>query len=241
MSDFIKQVKDLKVVVVKKPRTYIQWTNTEPGRDKTDCYERIDNLYLRYVNTNNKSSDVTKDNKFFYILEELYQKAITPTKLTAKQKREIKERQEAEKEYADTVTRFKNGLPKQNLLQGNFDESFDISKLKGLTIISDECISNLKALQLLKAIFNYKISSALMVTSGTIPNYDYIIDQCWYEFEWYNINLYTLTFKFHQKSRKGHHDFYDTSFRIRSLDIEHFIFKYTWDIVTVDKFIEDFS
>lgn len=71
--DFKEQISDLKLTIQIKPRFYLQWTNNEIGRDKRDCYERIeDNNYVRYINTNNKSLVTIKGDKFFDVLEEMY-------------------------------------------------------------------------------------------------------------------------------------------------------------------------
>lgn len=78
MSDFIKQIKDVELLVVNKPRTYIIWRNTEKGRDERDCYERIDsNGYIHYINTYNTEMKVYSNFPFFNVLEEIYQKLIT--------------------------------------------------------------------------------------------------------------------------------------------------------------------
>lgn len=77
MSDFIKQITDVELFVINKPRTYIKWNNTEKGRDIKDCYERIDmNGYVYYVNTYNTDMKVFKDVPFFNVLEEIYQNLI---------------------------------------------------------------------------------------------------------------------------------------------------------------------
>jgi hypothetical protein len=75
--DFKKQVSELKIVTEIKPRVYLQWINTEKGRDKHDCYERIDDDYIRYVNKHNPSIIVIQGDKFFKDLEEMYQMALT--------------------------------------------------------------------------------------------------------------------------------------------------------------------
>lgn len=74
--EFKEQVENLKILTVTKPRTYLKWTNTEKGRDKTDCYERIDGSFIVYVNTNNPSKYISRGDKFFETLEELYSKAL---------------------------------------------------------------------------------------------------------------------------------------------------------------------
>lgn len=55
---------------------YLQWINTEKGRDKHDYYERIEDVYVRYVNTHNPSMTVIRGDKFFKDLEEMYQSAL---------------------------------------------------------------------------------------------------------------------------------------------------------------------
>lgn len=78
MSDFIKQITDVELLVINKPRTFIIWRNTEKGRDIKDCYERIDwNTSVHYINTYNTDMKVFKDVPFFNVLEEIYQKLIT--------------------------------------------------------------------------------------------------------------------------------------------------------------------
>jgi hypothetical protein len=74
--EFKKQVSELKIVTVTKPRVYLQWINTEKGRDKHDCYERIEDVYIRYVNTHNPSMTVIQGDKFFKDLEEMYHSAL---------------------------------------------------------------------------------------------------------------------------------------------------------------------
>ena len=52
--EFEEQIKDLELFIDTTPRVYIKWNNTELGRDKNDCYERISNGYHAiYINTNN--------------------------------------------------------------------------------------------------------------------------------------------------------------------------------------------
>lgn len=72
-TQFEKQITDIELVVDTKPRTYIKWKNTEEGRDKTDCYERIEmGSTIIYVNMNNRSSSVINGNSFFNTLEKIY-------------------------------------------------------------------------------------------------------------------------------------------------------------------------
>jgi len=70
--DFKKQVSNLKIVTVIKPRIYLQWDNTEKGRDKNNCYERIEDIYVRYINTHNPSMVIINGDRFFKTLEEMY-------------------------------------------------------------------------------------------------------------------------------------------------------------------------
>jgi len=75
--DFIKQITNLNIVTVTKPRVFIQWQNTEKGRDKYNCYERIaDFCLIRYVNTHNPSSTIIEGDDFFKTLEEMYKSKV---------------------------------------------------------------------------------------------------------------------------------------------------------------------
>lgn len=71
--EFEDQIKDIQVIIERLPRTYIKWKNTEPGRDKSDCYERIviDNLVM-YVNVNNRNLSIISENPFWNKLEKIY-------------------------------------------------------------------------------------------------------------------------------------------------------------------------
>ncbi len=80
--NFKEQISDLKIVTITKPRVYLQWINTEKGRDKYDCYERIEDVYVRYVNTHNPSLVTIKGSEFFNELEELYKCAVNSVKLS---------------------------------------------------------------------------------------------------------------------------------------------------------------
>ncbi|MEK6829058.1 MAG: hypothetical protein AABY15_02945 [Nanoarchaeota archaeon] len=73
--NFEDQITDLQFGVDVTPRTYVRWKNTEEGRDKTDCYERVNVNPPYYVNTNNRSSMVFKSSPFFDVLERLFTKA----------------------------------------------------------------------------------------------------------------------------------------------------------------------
>jgi hypothetical protein len=71
------QIIDLELYLDHRPRVYIKWKNTEEGRDKTDCFERIvigGNIVV-YVNANNRMHSVFSGTPFFERLEKLYQNA----------------------------------------------------------------------------------------------------------------------------------------------------------------------
>jgi len=81
---YINQIDKLKLVTITEPRVYIKWENTEDGRDSTECYERIVNRYVRYVNVNNPNMTVIRGDRFFDTLEELYNTAYAESKLKNK-------------------------------------------------------------------------------------------------------------------------------------------------------------
>lgn len=74
--EFEEQVTDVELVIDTRPRVYVKWKNTEEGRDKTDCYERIDVGYIAYVNTNNRNGSVIQGHPFWDKLEKLYKQAV---------------------------------------------------------------------------------------------------------------------------------------------------------------------
>jgi predicted GTPase len=74
--NFKKQISELKIVTVTKPRVYLQWANTEKGRDKHNCYERVEDVYIRYINTHNPSMVVIQGDKFFKDFEEMYKRSL---------------------------------------------------------------------------------------------------------------------------------------------------------------------
>jgi hypothetical protein len=80
-QDYIKQTSNVKLHIVTKPRTYVQWVNDQPGRDKTECYEREVTSYIRYVNVNNPRMIVIQGDKFFDTIESLYNLAYAKSKL----------------------------------------------------------------------------------------------------------------------------------------------------------------
>ncbi len=74
--EFENQVKNVKVTIDTRPRVFLNWENTEEGRDKKDCYERIDlGGTIVYVNTYNRNSSVLPGEPFFYKLESMYESA----------------------------------------------------------------------------------------------------------------------------------------------------------------------
>ena len=75
--DYIKQVEKVKVTTVTEPRIYLTWEDTEPGRDKKQCYERVNNSFVYYVNTYNQNTRVLKGDPFFEVLEEMYNTRIS--------------------------------------------------------------------------------------------------------------------------------------------------------------------
>lgn len=77
-NSFIQQVSNLKLVKVTTPRIFLEWTNTETGRDKNMKYERVvnDSGYVYYVNFYNESMLVFSEELFFKTLEEMYQSLV---------------------------------------------------------------------------------------------------------------------------------------------------------------------
>ncbi len=74
--EFENQVKNVKVTIDTRPRVFLNWENTEEGRDKKDCYERVDlGGTIVYVNTYNRNSSVLPGEPFFYKLESMYESA----------------------------------------------------------------------------------------------------------------------------------------------------------------------
>ena len=74
--DYIKQVLNLKIVVVNRPRIYLSWNNTKKGINKYDCYERIKDSGIRWVNQHDKSTSIIRGDKMYKILEKMYKKAL---------------------------------------------------------------------------------------------------------------------------------------------------------------------
>jgi len=78
---YIDQTTDVKLIVKTNPRYFVQWNNTEKGRDSIECYERENNSYIRYINVNNPNMTIIRGDKSFDTLEELYNIAYTKSKL----------------------------------------------------------------------------------------------------------------------------------------------------------------
>lgn len=73
--EFEKQIENVEIFIDRTPRIYLKWDNTEQGRDKNDCYERIDlGTNSFYINTHNRQNIISCGNPFWNKLEKLYQK-----------------------------------------------------------------------------------------------------------------------------------------------------------------------
>mgnify|MGYP001130665176 CR=1 FL=1 len=70
--EFEQQIENLKIIVDLKPKYYLTWQNKEKGRDKFDCYERIElnPEYIIYVNNFNKNSIIESNNPPFEIIRQ---------------------------------------------------------------------------------------------------------------------------------------------------------------------------
>jgi len=75
--EFEEQITDVKLVIDTTPRVYVKWNNTEEGRDKNDCYERIViGETVIYINTYNRNSSVICGHPFWDKLEKMYNGAL---------------------------------------------------------------------------------------------------------------------------------------------------------------------
>jgi hypothetical protein len=75
--EFEEQITDVKLVIDTTPRVYVKWTNTEEGRDNSDCYERIViGETVIYMNTYNRNSSVICGHPFWDKLEKVYNVAL---------------------------------------------------------------------------------------------------------------------------------------------------------------------
>ena len=75
--EFEEQITDVELVIDTRPRVYVKWINSEEGRDKKDCYERV--LIGRtviYINTYNRNSSVIQGHPFWDKLENMYNCAL---------------------------------------------------------------------------------------------------------------------------------------------------------------------
>ena len=70
--DYKKQAKNIKIETITKPRIYLKWENSEKGRDKEQCYERVDDNYIHYINQFNTSMIIDQTDEFFKTLEDMY-------------------------------------------------------------------------------------------------------------------------------------------------------------------------
>lgn len=80
--EFEEQITDAELVINTTPRVYVKWNNTEEGRDKKDCYERIViGESVIYVNDYNKNSSVIYGHPFWDKLEKIYNDCINKENL----------------------------------------------------------------------------------------------------------------------------------------------------------------
>lgn len=71
--EFEEQITDLELMIDTSPRFYLKWVNTEEGRDKTSCYERvIIGGTVIYINANNRNSSIICGDPFWNTLENMY-------------------------------------------------------------------------------------------------------------------------------------------------------------------------
>ena len=70
--DYIKQANNISIETVNKPRVYLKWENTEKGKDKKQCYERVSEPYTHYINQFNISMIIDMSDNFFKTLEDMY-------------------------------------------------------------------------------------------------------------------------------------------------------------------------
>lgn len=79
--EFEKQIRDVELVIDTTPRFYIKWENTEEGRDKKNCYERVvHGETVVYINNFNRNLSVTCGNPFWNVLEKIYNDKKAETK-----------------------------------------------------------------------------------------------------------------------------------------------------------------
>lgn len=140
--------------------------------------------------------------------------------------------------FLNLSEKFKNGLPEENLKQGNFKEAF--IKPNNYTF---EYLDYKKAELLCEAIFNYLISSNLMQTtsnSGTLPNFDYKIIDCTITCN-KSGEVDVLNFNYHYKNTKGSHDFYKTASLLNSIKEIYDLWHPCYNYLTIEHFITHFT
>jgi len=98
--NYIDQITNVKVIQRTKKHTFVQWNNTESGRDKTDMFERIDNTY---INQHNKDHIIYKGNPFYDTLEKIYHQPLLIHKET-----QIKEKEPEGFNILDEILKQKN-------------------------------------------------------------------------------------------------------------------------------------
>ena len=54
--NYNKKVSNLRIVVVNRPRIYLSWNNTKKGINKYNCYERIKDSGIRWINQQDRKS-----------------------------------------------------------------------------------------------------------------------------------------------------------------------------------------
>lgn len=74
---FEDQIHNSEIIIDRTPRVYLQWENTEAGRDKVECYERVTiNNTILYINRFNRSSTIINGQPFFDVLEKIYEQTL---------------------------------------------------------------------------------------------------------------------------------------------------------------------
>lgn len=85
--EFNNQISNLELVVNNTPRVFIKWENTEEGRDKRECYERIAEDYtVFYINNFNRNSYIDSTHPFWAELEQLYKTISAESKIIPENK-----------------------------------------------------------------------------------------------------------------------------------------------------------
>ena len=74
---YIDQIENVKVRIETNPRVFVEWNNTEEGRDKKESYERVsafNEAFISYTNQYNPNLKIYKGDSMFDVLEEIYNK-----------------------------------------------------------------------------------------------------------------------------------------------------------------------